>query len=235
MEISASKIRKSINRSTIIEISGPDNTEKANKLADKLQEVLKEEAHVTRPVIKGELHITGLDESVTDEEVQWMVSKEDNCNIREVKVSQIRMTRNNLGVTWVRCPLQAAMDIARKGKVLIGWSVAKVELLKARPLQCFRCWQQGHVRTTCRAEIDLSRCCFQCGQEGHTAVECNNRPKCRLCANLKVEDNRRVGSPRCVGVKAAPVRDRTTTSSVRTPLRSGGPITRIWKYNYDYD
>lgn len=58
--ISTPRIRKGINESVIIEVSGPNNSDKANKLAGKLRDVLKDEAYVSRPTVKGELRIIGL-------------------------------------------------------------------------------------------------------------------------------------------------------------------------------
>lgn len=52
LQIESPRIRKGVNGATIIEISGPENAEKANKLATKLQEVLGD-AIVMRPSIKG--------------------------------------------------------------------------------------------------------------------------------------------------------------------------------------
>lgn len=45
----------------IIEIMGPDRTNKAKILEEKLRNVLQEEAKVVRPVSRGELRLVGLD------------------------------------------------------------------------------------------------------------------------------------------------------------------------------
>lgn len=47
--------------------------------------------------------------------------------------------------------------IANKKKIKIGWTIVGVTLLKARPLQCFRCWHYGHVKDRCRSQIDRSK------------------------------------------------------------------------------
>lgn len=39
-----------------------------------------------------------------------------------------------------------------------------VELLKARPLQCFKRWGYGHTKNKCTAEIDRSGICYRCGR-----------------------------------------------------------------------
>lgn len=203
LNIEAPKIRKGINGSTIIEIKEDDNIEKADKLAEKLHEILQEEAYISCPVIKGELRITGLDESVSDEEVKWAIAKEGDCRSHEIHTGAIQRTRSGLGALWIRCPLKAAITVAKIGKIKVGWTVAKVELLQNRPIQCHRCWRQGHVKNACRSIDNFSNYCFQCGQEGHAIVRrnqegeviarCRNKPWCILCAR---DDEKRSQSSR---------------------------------------
>lgn len=216
LQIGSPKIRKGVNGATIIEIAGQDNTEKADKLASKLQEII-EDAIITRPVIKGELRILGIDDSVTKEEIEWMITEEGGCSSKDILVGPLRATRSGMNTVWIRCPLQAAIAIAKKGKVRLGWTVVKVELLKARPIQCYRCWRYGHVKQSCRSNIDYRGCCFQCGREGHTIKMCKYKVRCILCSKLGLDDQHRVGSLQCEGVKSPNIGERK-----EIPLRRGG-------------
>lgn len=92
MEINSPKIRKGMNGATIIEIFGDDNSKKADELARKIQSILKDEAHVTRPKIKGEIKLIGLDESIIIEEIIWIALEGDCCS-EDVKVNSTRTTR----------------------------------------------------------------------------------------------------------------------------------------------
>ncbi|EFN66610.1 hypothetical protein EAG_05607, partial [Camponotus floridanus] len=166
-------IRKGLNGATLIEISGPECNVKARKLADKLQEVLREDnAAITTPTIKGELRLVGLDDSISKEEIKWALEEEGGCDKQDIRIGEIKRTRRGMGVAWAQCPLKAAVDIAKKKKIKIGWTIVGSTLLKARPLQCFRCWHQGHVKDNCHSQIDRSKCCFQCGKEGHGVATC---------------------------------------------------------------
>lgn len=205
LEIEAPRIRKGLNGATIIEISGPECSNKAQKLADKLQEILSEDkAIITTPNIKGELRIVGLEESISKEEIGWAIEEEGGCERKDIRIGEIKRTRRGMGVVWVQCPLKVAITIANKKKIKIGWSIVGVTLLRARPLQCYRCWHYGHVKDRCRSQVDRSKCCFQCGNEGHNAAMCNNAAKCAICTDLGRTNTHRVGSDKCEGVRTGP-------------------------------
>jgi len=181
LQIEAPKIRKGLNGATIIEISGPECNNKAQKLADKLQEILQEDkATITTPTIKGELRLVGLDESISKEEIKWAIEEEGGCDKNGIRIGEIKRTRRGMGVVWVRCPLKAAIAISKKKKIKVGWTIVGVTLLKARPLQWFRCWHYGHIKDNCRSQVDRSKDCFQCGKTGHSIAACTNAVKCVL-------------------------------------------------------
>lgn len=98
---------------------------------------------------------------------------------------------------WARCPLAAAIQVASEEKIRIGWTVARVELLKARPTQCYRCWQYGHVRSACTAKEDYSNACFNCGNHGHAMRECRAKPYCVLCGGKSRNPEHRSDSNIC--------------------------------------
>ena len=43
-------------------------------------------------------------------------------------------------MAWIRCPVAGARKLAQTGKVILGWSIAKVIAIPRRPLQCFSAW-----------------------------------------------------------------------------------------------
>lgn len=151
----------------------------------KLQE---ENAAITTLTIKGDLRIVGLDELIGKDEIEWAIEEKGGCDRKEIRIEDIKRTRRGLGIVWVLCPLKAAITIAKKKKIKIGWTIVGITLLKARPLQCFRCWQHGHVKEQCRSKIDRSKLCFQCGKEGHGVNTCNNPIRCAVCIDLGRED-----------------------------------------------
>lgn len=89
LDIQSPRIRKGMSGTTIIEISGSDNVEKADRLAAEMQKILLGEALVTRPNIRDEIRLSGLDESITTDEVRAAVANKGSCKPEERKIGKI--------------------------------------------------------------------------------------------------------------------------------------------------
>jgi len=100
-------------------------------------------------------------------------------------------------MTWIQCPLSAALKVSRKGRVNLGWSVARVELMKAKPVQCYKCWNFGHVRNNCNSPLDRTGHCFKCGGPDHSSYVCLSQTYCVICADMGLDSAHRLGSPAC--------------------------------------
>lgn len=85
--IQLSRIRHTVNGGRLIEIPGPDGSKKADDLAIKLREVLGNVATVSRPVVKGEMRLVGLDDSVSLEEVKAVIAREGDCDENETMLN----------------------------------------------------------------------------------------------------------------------------------------------------
>lgn len=143
MGLEQSKFRRTINGGRIIEIPGPDAADKADKLAQHLRVVLGDAYEINRPVIRGEIRILGLDDSTTPEDVSSVISELGGCSMHQIKVGSIRMLNNGLGSIWAQCPLAAAVKIAAKQKIRIGWSLARVIFVREKTtavLQVLAIW-----------------------------------------------------------------------------------------------
>jgi len=152
---------------------------------------------ISRLVVKADLRISGFDESVIKDEIITAVTEFGDCLASDVKVGSFRPMRNGLMLTSVQYPLSAALKVSRKGKVNLGWSVARADLMKTRPGQCFKCWHFGHIRNNCESPSDRTGHCFKCGDKNHTSYSCITNPYCMICADLGFETAHRLGSSTC--------------------------------------
>lgn len=222
--IEQTRIRRAINGGILVEIMGPDGKDKANALATRLKEVLTEvDAVVSRPTVKGELRIIGIDDSVICEEVREAVASIGGCDLEEIRTGDMREMPNGLYTIWVQCPLAAAIRVGKEGRIRIGWTIARAELLRARPLQCYRCWEYGHVKSRCRSSNDRSAACYRCGGSGHMARQCTTVPRCVVCHDKGRDGKHRMGSAACaVGKKGIgkPARRTGTTDPINNGNKS---------------
>lgn len=194
--IDAVRFRRALTGATIVEVPGTDSGGKADSLAAKLKELYREEdIRVSRPVKSTELLVTGLDDSITTEEIAAAISINGGCPADQIRVGAIRWDRSGLGATVVRCPITAAKKVANGLK--IGWAIVRVKLLPPREMRCYRCLETGHVGGRCTAPTDRSTLCYHCGQPGHTATACTAEPHCVLCTEAGKQANHRLGSKEC--------------------------------------
>jgi hypothetical protein len=123
--------------------------------------------------------VARIDILVAKEELRQALASAAGCGSAEVQVGEIRTTRYSLGTVWIRCPVTGARKLARDAKVALSWSTAMVTAIPKRPLQCFKCLELGHVRTTCTSNLDRGHLCYRCGVCGHRARRCPaSAPKC---------------------------------------------------------
>lgn len=148
------------------------------------------------------------------------MAESGNCAINEVKTGQVSRMNNGLFGIWLQCPLASAIKISKPGKLKIGWTIAKVEFLKARPMQCFRCWEIGHLKSQCTNNVDRTGLCYRCGQPGHVARQCASELCCALCLQQGRNACHRVGSGLCKAEKLnrGPARRTGEQMDVDAPL-----------------
>lgn len=195
--INATKIKKTTNGAVLIEIPGSDTKDLAGELRSRAADVLGEEAAVSCPEVKGEIRIVGFDESVSASDIALGISKAGGCKTSEVAVTPIIPMRNGLCMTWIKCPIAAALKASKAGKIPLGWTLARLELQKPRKMRCFKCWELGHHRNACKSVEDRTRACFRCGENGHSAASCTKEAHCVLCAAKGVSARHRTGSHKC--------------------------------------
>ncbi|KOC63052.1 hypothetical protein WH47_04906, partial [Habropoda laboriosa] len=186
LRISKIRPRRAITGAMILLIPGEGGgAAKVGALAAKMVEIVgADDIKIARPQKKQEVRISGLDDSVTTPEVGTAVALAGGSLEAEVMVGEIGFSPYRMGACWVRCPLVAARKIISSGRLQVGWYSARVEELKPRPMQSFKCLDQGHVKSASSCPVDRSGRCYNYGEPGHRAAECPAAsPKCPLCAD----------------------------------------------------
>ncbi|XP_039303454.1 uncharacterized protein LOC120357348 [Solenopsis invicta] len=196
LEIGDLRPRRAVTGALILEVRGVDNAEKADALANELREVMahRSDVRIARPSKSVEIRITGLEDSVTTEEVASTVGNVGGCFPHEVKVGVIRRGPNGLGTCWLRCPVRAGKALLAAPRFRVGWSSCRATLLPSRGLQCYRCLAAGHTQAGCSNQVDRTGCCYRCGGIGHQASTCANKACCPVCLDKGKSADHRVGS-----------------------------------------
>lgn len=109
--ISDTRIRKDAGGGIIVEIPGREGHEKADTLANTLTTALRGVAVISRPVRKGELRITGLDASVTPDDVIRAIIDGEFGSCRPVNVSA---GSKKVETTWRQCGSAAPLEWLKK-------------------------------------------------------------------------------------------------------------------------
>ncbi|TGZ32063.1 hypothetical protein DBV15_12215 [Temnothorax longispinosus] len=140
--------------------------------------------------------------SVTKNEVVEALSKMGRCSPGKVRVGEIRRPPRGLGTVWAQCPISVANAAIEEGGVEMGWVKARLEVLRPRPLRCFRCLEVGHTKLECASSVDRGSWCYQFGDVGHRANLCRAAsPRCPLCADSGAPAGHWLGGERCAGVR----------------------------------
>ncbi|XP_039763841.1 uncharacterized protein LOC120636406 [Pararge aegeria] len=196
--ITALRFKRAAAGGRILEVPGASSSDKADSLAQKLKEIMSDDVvRVSRPIKSVEMRVSGLDDSVSGEEVVAAIAQLGGCPAEQVRAGDIRSDNTGLGTLWIRCPIAAAKKVAEGGRLLVGWISAQVKVLDVRSQLCYRCWQRGHMKSQCTNDVDRSKTCYRCGQEGHKARGCSAAPHCSVCAASGKMADHRVGSSTC--------------------------------------
>lgn len=109
----------------------------------------------------------------------------------------------------------AYINRVKEGKILVGWSAAKVRALEPLPMRCFRCMGTGHTRALCPSPVDRGELCYRCSKPGHKAAECEAEAFCSVCHQAKRPTGHVMGGRSC----APPPKKGLNGPGIRAPER----------------
>lgn len=203
MDMAEHCVRQAYTDGYLIEVSGEDCESKADRLARYMNEMFNDSGvMISRPRGKMiDIKIHGFDVSITSNELVKFVANAGECTTAELSMINYRFTRNNIGIAWMKCPINVANRLHNIGSYKIGWSKISIERSKPRPLQCYRCHELGHSKNKCKNPIDRSGSCYNYGENGHKIKECKNATSCYVCRHYGENENHKVGSKYCMASK----------------------------------
>lgn len=163
-------VRKAITGGILIEIDNDQNREKAKVLAGKIREIVPHGAKISIPVMRAEVKISDLDDTITREDIIEAIQNKTECLSEEITISNLvnmNGRQKGLKMAWIKCPFTTALGLTDTETLDIGWTRARVKIVE-RPLQCYKCWDYGHVRARCTSNKERTGICFKCGiADGH--------------------------------------------------------------------
>jgi len=107
-----------MNGGLVIEVLGADGAVKADRLAEELKNVISGEVYINRPIRKSEICITGIDDSVTPDEIIDVIVKRGDCDREHVKIGDIRPMANGLGTVGRNALVLPLMCWPRRAKLV---------------------------------------------------------------------------------------------------------------------
>ncbi|KYN16705.1 hypothetical protein ALC57_11023 [Trachymyrmex cornetzi] len=141
MGIEALKPRRARTGVLLLEISGgAAGADKANILAQRLLDLTANindnDVVISRPEKMAELRLRDLEASLSSRDIYTRLAELGECSPVDIRLGSIAETPRGLSSLWVRCPLRAAVRIAKTPRVRIGWTAVRVELLPDRGVHC---------------------------------------------------------------------------------------------------
>ncbi|XP_039764545.1 uncharacterized protein LOC120637025 [Pararge aegeria] len=191
------KIRRAATGARLLELPKEKTPEQVELLVNRLRAALTGMATVVRPTKTASVRLMDLDDTVTGEKVIAAIARVGNCPVSCIKVGEIQSGPRGMGATTVHCPVEVVKVMSDAGKLLVGWSSARVQVLDQRPLRCYKCLCIGHTRPLCPSLVDRSNLCFQCGGIGHKSSKCSSPMRCAVCVDAGLPSGHIMGGRDC--------------------------------------
>lgn len=151
---------------------------KTQNLKNEIQKIIPE-AQISIMINKKILHLKGMEEDVTIEEIQKSVAKETESDSQLIEVRAIRPAFGGRKNATVILADKEANKLIQKGKLKIGWTFCKI-MERKKDSRCLKCWEYGHQRDQCQGP-NRDNLCRKCTQEGHKAAVCTGKLFCLFC------------------------------------------------------
>ncbi|XP_049300362.1 uncharacterized protein LOC125773566 [Anopheles funestus] len=152
------------------------------QICSRVQELVGEEGVVRAITDMGELLVTHIDPSATEEELKEAL---DTAASGKTGIASVSMWGRFDGIKTARVRLYSKQAKALSGKsIKLCGCVSYMQEAAPHPVErqrCYRCLLMGHLARDCRSQVTREKICIRCGTEGHFSKGCTAELKCAVC------------------------------------------------------
>lgn len=177
MGVELKEVRKTQKGEVLLMVK--NGTDKMKVLQKEIEEKLPE-AKTSLLQSKKAIHLKGLDEVTTEEEIRNAVYDTLTVNPEAFQVRSLRPAYGGKQNATLVLNEEQADNLIALGNIKIGWTRCKVRE-RIQNLKCFKCWEKGHTQDSC-TNPSREHLCMKCGGEGHKAAVCKNKAFCITCS-----------------------------------------------------
>ena len=149
---------------------------------------------------KSTLEIRDLDCLSTVEEIGTAIKNTVGNSVSDPHISLSKENKWGLKYAVIEIEDKAANELLEVGRIKVGWVSCRV-LQRATVVKCYKCFNYGHTQANCKGpDRRQQNLCLRCGEEGHKRESCKSPPKCVLCeeAHLTQEKTKHLpGAKEC--------------------------------------
>jgi len=120
LDVLGLNVRHGMAGERLVEVPGPEADGKADLLAAELRRVLGEDATISRPSRTLDLRISGIESTVTADEVTSAVANNGGCDPTSVRLGPFVDGRRGMRAIWVRIPARPALKLAGFARLQLG-------------------------------------------------------------------------------------------------------------------
>lgn len=114
-------------------------------------------------------------------------TKVEASQITVRSLREIKRTGTRTGVFVVSS--RSTADITEGTRIRMGHVIVPVRIVPETQ-RCFRCHRFGYVSYDCKMQINGVEICRKCGTNGHVMRDCQAVPRCFLCSENKLLEDR---------------------------------------------
>lgn len=126
------------------------------------------------------VHIHDLECDVTAAEITDGIRRVcPSAEPEDIIVTSVRPDFSGSAKATVKVAPRLVNEVVNRKRIRIGWVTCRV-VLRQDIKHCHKCWQPDHLAGSCKGP-DRRKACFRCGEDGHVRSSCVKDTFCPVC------------------------------------------------------